>query len=148
MSSTTTTALYGALERRADGWYWRDGTPEPRVRDMLLQDIAPNFRVVQGFVEFPTDWGDARHWPAGVVDDDARNHIARLLHEVGQRGTIYAEGTAELLDDHRTREQGWRIPVTLWDPVMRRQCGVWWDKADEASILARANELRGQGDGQ
>ena len=42
------TALGGALQRRPDGWYWRDGTPEPRVRDMLLNDIAPNFRVMKG----------------------------------------------------------------------------------------------------
>ena len=37
------TTLGGALQRRPDGWYWRDGTPESRVRDMLLNDIAPNF---------------------------------------------------------------------------------------------------------
>lgn len=138
-------ALNGALERHADGWHWRDGTREPRVRDMLLSHIAPNFRcMTRGhitYVEIPARWRDARYWPNGRVDDDAAMAIEQLIGECGTREPIYAEGIAELIDDHRLTTDGWIVDVAQWDSVMREPIGVWWDTAHEAEILARAQRL-------
>lgn len=147
--TTLSTALGGALARRPDGWYWSDGTPEARVRDMSLADIAPNFRccTVAGvtFVEIPRRWRDARYWHGGRVDADAVRAIAGLLDEGGERCAIYAEGWAERIDEHRLTVEGYRVPLALWDAAMREPCGVWWDKADEAALIDRARALGWQG---
>lgn len=135
------TTLGGALQRRPDGWYWRDGTPEPRVRDMLLNDIAPNFRVLGGAVEIPHDWRAPKHWPNGRVDNDAADAIARLLNDVGRPASIYADGLAETLDEPASRAQGYTVPVTHWDAAMREPCGAWWDHQHAADILDTARRL-------
>ena len=143
------TALGGALQRRPDGWYWRDGTPEPRVRDMLLNDIAPNFRVRTrrnqqtslASVEIPHDWRAPRHWPNGRVDNDAAEAIARLIGDVGRPASIYADGLAETLDEPASRVQGHTVPVTHWDAAMREPCGTWWDHQHAADILDTARRL-------
>ena len=131
-------ALGGALERFADGWRWSDGMPEPRVRDMLLADIAPNFRVVSGKVEIPARWREARYWPNGRIDTQAAEEIAALIADAGRRSPIYAEGLAERLDAPRLKVHGYVIDVAQWDEVMREPCGVWWDKQHEDEILERA----------
>lgn len=154
MSAPLAITLGGALQRYPDGWRWSDGTPERRVRDMLLADVAPNFRC-QGYgsgpdrrtcVEIPARWRtEERYWPSGRIDDQAALAIEALLRECGQRAAIYAEGLAEALDDHRLRIDGWIIDVAQWDAVMREPCGVWWDRAHEADILARARALGWEG---
>ena len=135
------TTLGGALQRRPDGWYWRDGTPEPRVRDMLLNDIAPNFRVMGSAVEIPHDWRAPRHWPQGRVDNDAAEAIGRLVSDLGKPGPIYADGLAETLDEPASRVQGYTLPIAHWDAAMREPCGTWWDREHEADILAMAARL-------
>jgi hypothetical protein len=135
------TALGGALQRRPDGWYWRDGTPESRVRDMLLNDIAPNFRVMGSAVEIPHDWRAPRHWPQGRVDNDAAEAIGRLVSDLGKPGPIYADGLAETLDEPASRVQGYTLPIAHWDAAMREPCGTWWDREHEADILAMAARL-------
>ena len=135
------TTLGGALQRRPDGWYWRDGKAEPRVRDMLLNDIAPNFRVMGSVVEIPHDWRAPRHWPRDRIDTQAAEAIARLLSDVGRPHLIYAAGIAEMLDDHRSAVQGYTVPIAQWDAALREPCGVWWDRAHEADILDIARRL-------
>jgi hypothetical protein len=143
--TVVSTTLGGTLARYPDGWRWRDGTPEPRCRDMALADIAPNFRccTVAGvaYVEIPRRYRDARYWPRGRVDDDAAAAIAALLAEGGERAPIYAEVWAERTDEHRLTVDGYRVPVALWDAAMREPCGCWWDAEHEADILARARSL-------
>lgn len=61
----TVTALAGALQRRLlGGWYWRSGDAEPRVRDLTLRQLAPNFRCAtygdKTCVEIPAGWRQAR----------------------------------------------------------------------------------------
>ena len=144
MSAPLSTTLGGALQRYPDGWRWSDGTPEPRVRDMSLSDVAPNFRCCNRggitYVEIPAGWRQARYWPGGRIDTQAAQAIESLLAECGEHAPIYAEGLAEALDDHRLTTHGWLVDVAQWDAVMREPCGVWWDKAHEAEILARARD--------
>lgn len=145
MFAPLSTALGGALQRRTDGWYWSDGAQEPRVRDMLLSEVAPNFRCCNcggiTYVEIPARWRDARYWPGGRIDTQAAQEIDTLLREAGTRSAIYLEGLAEALDDHRLTGEGWLVDVAQWDAVMREQCGVWWDYEHEADIYARAAAL-------
>lgn len=133
------TVLDGTLQRHADSWRWRDGAPEPRVRDMLVADNAPNFRVSRGMVEIPRDWRSSRYWPTGQgrhrVDPQAAEEITRLIQDIGQPGAVYADAP-----DQATH-QGYLIPVAQWDAAMREPCGVWWDAQDEAAILDRAYAL-------
>lgn len=133
-------ALNGALIWRGSNWLWRDGTPEPRVRPMTLRDVAPNFRVMGGMVEVPKSWRDARHWPAEPVDSDAMRAIENLLTRAPAE-MIYHEGVAEKLNNHELRQPGYRVPVSEWDAVMGAVIGCWWDKADEAAILERAQQV-------
>jgi len=146
METILLSALEEALQRRADGWRWRDETPEPAARDMLLRDLAPNFRCIAGgngltYVEIPETWREARWWPSRRVDQDAASVIEELIKAVGDAATIYAEDIGEMIDNHRISRRGWRVPVSHWDIAMREPCGVWWDIADEARILARARDL-------
>jgi len=149
MNRPIETALDGTLQRWPDGWRWIDGTPEPRARDLMLRDLAPNFRCAtfgdgRAHVEIPGDWRAARHWPHGRVDTQVANEIAELLRDAGRAAPIYAEGLAELLDDHRLRRAGYLIDAAQWDAVMTEPCGVSWPKADEADFLARAAALASQ----
>src|SRR6185312_4739980 len=118
--------LGGTLERHADGWRWRDGTPAPEVTDMLLDSISPNFRCSAGCVEIPHDWRKASYWPGSRIDTQAANAIAELIRDAGAASRIYAEGLAEWLDDHRLRKHGWVVPIAQWDAAMRELCGAWW----------------------
>jgi hypothetical protein len=149
MSAPLSKTLAGALERWPDGWRWSDGTREPRIRDMLLTEIAPNFRCCRRsdvtYVEIPARWREARYWPGGRVDPDAANAIADLLAECGRKRAIYAEGLAEPLNDHRLTVDGWIVDVAQYDAVMREPCGAWWDKQHEQDILAHARALGWQG---
>lgn len=141
------TALGGALIRHTDGWRWSDGSTEPRVRDMSLADISPSFRCITTgsgtYVEIPHDWTDSRYWPRGHVDEDSRVAIQGLIRDGSAKpGPIYAEGLSEALDSHRLAKHGYLLPISVWDTVMGEVCGAWWDKDEEADILARAEALR------
>lgn len=136
------TALGGALRRVGpDAWTWADtGERELRVRDLRLVDLAPNYRVVvrpEGHVvEVP------ELWRRDVSDPDVEEALTRLLAEHGRRADIYAEGLAELLDDHRARSSGFIVPLDAWREAMSRVVGVQWDQADEEEIMACADRAR------
>lgn len=136
------TALDGTLQRYPTGWRWSDGKDAPELRDMMLQDIAPNFRCSGGMGEIPHNWRNKRYWANERVDVGAANAIQELIDAVGQRRSIYAEGLAEALDDHRATIRGWVVPIPQWDAAMRTGIvGCWWDKSDEPAILDRARRL-------
>lgn len=142
MNDKDVTCLGGTL-RRVDQnqWEWIDGTPEPRVRDLLRNDLAPNFRVIggrNGDVEIPRNWRD-------YVDDPAiEMAIEWLIKEHGRPADIFGEGIAEALDEHRVFVRGYRVPVKAWDEVMKVPTGAQWDIEHEEDILQRADMLRKQ----
>lgn len=111
------------------------------MRDMLLNDIAPNFRVQGGTVEIPHDWRAPRHWPNGRIDNDAAEAIGRLIGDLGKPGAIYADGLAEALDEPLAHVHGHTVPIAHWDAAMREPCGTWWDREHEADILDTARRL-------
>ncbi|HXF71700.1 MAG TPA: hypothetical protein VNO79_03710 [Actinomycetota bacterium] len=137
------TALGGALRRVGpDVWVWTDtGERELRVRDLTLRELAPNYRVITygegaSYVEVP------ELWRKDVSDADVEEALTHLLAEHGRPADIYAEGLAELLDDHRARSRGFLVPLEAWDREMSRVVGCSWDGADEEEIMARAERAR------
>jgi hypothetical protein len=136
------TALGGALRRvGADVWVWSDtGERELRVTDLKLLDLAPAYRVIARgevrLVEIPA------LWRKDVSDPDVEEALIRLLAEHGRPADIYAEGLAELLDDHRARSRGFVVPLEAWEREMSRVVGASWDLADEEAIMARAERAR------
>lgn len=139
----TASVLDGALSRWSDGWRWRDGTPEPRVRDLTLREVAPNLRCTtygdgRCYVEVPATWRAARWWHGGRIDTEAAAAIAELIRDCGEPRAIYADGLAELCDDHRLTVRGWLVPIEQWDAALLEPCGASWDREHESDILARA----------
>jgi hypothetical protein len=142
-----TTLLNGTLRRIGGDYQWIDGTWETRVKTMRLRDMGPNFRINTDpehghIVEIPKQWREPRYWSGQHVDTDAKAAIERLIADLPIE-MIYAEGTAEAIGDHRLQRPGYRVPINQWDIAMNEQCGIWWDKADEADILAKAESLHG-----
>ncbi len=137
------TALEGALVRRAPNvWVWADtGEAEPRVRDLRVLDLAPNYRVItwggRRYVEVPSDW------PRDVTDPDVEESLRRLCARPVV--DIYAEGVAEALDYHRVVSPGYLVPLEEWDEEMGRVIGAAWDGRDEPLLLERARLARGEG---
>lgn len=127
MTPPIRTLFDGALEWRADGMFWRDGTPERRIRPMRLRDLAGNWNRRLGMVELPNTWRDAVH------HQEAAQAIDVLIAQHGGHGHVYA--------GERSRVRGTLIPVEEWERVMARPIGIWWDDADETDILATAERL-------
>lgn len=137
------TTLGGTLERRDDGWVWRDGTPEPRVHDLPLSHFAPNFRCMTDgrgrcCVEIPDGWEDRFTWDHAP---DTAAAIRAVIREAGARAPVFAERVAAVLDDHRVSQPGHRVPVEIWDAHMSEPAGAGWESVHETDILTRAAAL-------
>lgn len=156
------TVLSGTLIREgSDAWRWRDGLPEPRVRDASPDEW--NFRCRtygsgRTFVEVPA--GHAREFEAlRWVLDGAREGRYRSGRSGDRTGpvTIREDGTPARMhippgtDPLRGHEPVLApgpipsvilVPIEDWDAwVAANPAGAEWDKADEAAILERAREL-------
>ena len=133
------TALDGALERHADGWRWRDGTPEPLVRDMLASRHY-GFRIRESrYVEVPI--GLARE-----NDDLAWVQLAADRGELEESwdGDVVGPDDRSLLGEVRPEKRAarvWLVPIATWDERNRQPIGAEWDREHEDAILRRAAEL-------
>jgi hypothetical protein len=111
--------LSGALRRRNDGWYWSDGQPEPRVRDMSIDRW--NFR---------------------------RNYFGRVevLETVAKKEPalqwVLNEGYP-LIESSDGINAAYYVPVDVWDDWVAKHspAGVKWFVRDESKILDRAYAL-------
>ncbi len=143
------TVFGGALLRYTDGWRWRDGQSEPRVRDILLLDVAPAFRFARYgtriCVEIPATWRDAQHWPDNRVDPRVATIIEALLRDPGERMTISGAGLETLLGKQPRKIDGWIVDLDRWEAAMSEVCGASWDGRHDDAILARARALGWRG---
>jgi len=120
--TTNMTALGGRLRRTGPGaWVRADGTPEPRVRDLRLADIAPNYRCTtygdgKTYVEVPATW------QRDVADEDVAAAIGRLTAGLDLRRLFHG--------------RGYFVPVLDWDAEMNAVVGASWATADQAALLA------------
>jgi hypothetical protein len=122
-------AIGGLLVRQADGWRWRDGSPEPRVRDLTaaqafefprVRSIDPATGAVTPYVSITREALDE---DADLLGDVIAFAGSRALHVGGPRGTV-------------------EVPEEIWDAwASDRVIGLGWNPSDEADILARAESL-------
>lgn len=135
----STTALGGALIRRADGWYWSDGERAEHVTDLSASQHY-NFRVCNyadtSYIEVPI------HVAANNPD---LAWVLTLREDCGYDTGISGDDRQRvLLPDGRT-DRGTpviRVPAHDWDVwAAIHPIGASWDKTHEDEILGRAAQL-------
>lgn len=137
------TELGGALRRAPGGWYWADGTFEPRVRDLYLEELAPDWRCVRharfAWVEIPTDWRFQ------VKDDEVRRAVNELVRDYATIGSIHDDSAAAAVGRRGQRRSGYRVPIRAWRLIMHQPAGAAWSRSDDAAIRERAAALGYEG---
>ncbi len=132
------TELDGTLRRGPNGWYWSDGTFEPRVRDLMLEELAPSWRCVRfahrTWVEIPTDWRFR------VEHAELRRAVSELVRDYSTIGAIRDDGAASVIGRGQMRS-GYRVPLRAWELIMQQPVGATWGAADDADIRAHARAL-------
>ncbi len=126
---TVLTAMGGLLTRHQDGWRWRDGRAEPRVRDLTAAEAFPFPRVTE--VDPGAPEGRVRYInvPWRIVREEP--DLAEVISLAGPRALRPAG------------EPVVQIPEDIWDPwVHNRVIGVLWDADDEDDLLSTAESLR------
>ncbi len=133
------TELNGALRRNSRGWYWRDGEHEPRARDLLLEEIAPEWRRVRRgrleWIEIPTDWRTT------VEHDELIRAVTEMVRDYASIGPIDDVGAATAVGRRGHRRSGYRVPLQIWQMIMTQPIGATWEALDHEAILLRAREL-------
>jgi hypothetical protein len=136
--------LGGTLRRGSDGWYWCDDRFEPRVRDLLLEELAPDWRCVRrgryAWVEIPTDWRFTIH------DDELERAVTELVRDYATIGSIRDESAARNVGERGQLRSGYRVPIEAWQLIMRQPIGATWSVSDDTAIRARARALGYAGD--
>jgi len=129
----------GTLLRDWQGWYWADGRREPRVRDLRLEEIAPDWRCVRrgrlAWIEIPTDWR------AEIGHDELIRAVTELVRDYASIGLIEDTGAAATVGRRGHRRSGYRVPLSAWRLIMAQPIGATWDPTDHADIRARAHAL-------
>ena len=161
-SQAPTAALGGTLERLPSGeWQWRDGTPEPRARD-LDRNAHYNFRcratgsgkyieVPKGLVLEETDLGWIKGCDYEIGADGDRTGPLEMTDEGMVRGGI--RPGEDPIGGKGEPVLGVPIPSVVLVPLgdwrewiqNASPLGVEWDAADQEAILARARELGWEG---
>lgn len=133
------TELNGALRRDHRGWYWADGEREPRVRDLLLEEIAPDWRCVRrgrlAWIEIPTDWRSS------VEQDELVRAVTELVRDYASIGPIDDLGAASNVGRRGHRRSGYRVPLPMWQMLMNQPIGATWDPGNDEAIRRRARRL-------
>lgn len=119
----------GLLVRQPDGWRWRDGTPEPRIRDLTaaqafefprVRSIDPSTDAIAPYVSITRE----------ALDEDG-DLLADVIAFAGPRAITVGgpRGTVE-------------VPEEVWEAwASDRVIGLGWAPSDEQAILARAESL-------
>ncbi len=126
----TLTAMGGLLARTPDGWRWRDGAPEPRVRDLTEAEAFQFPRVTAAHPDDPTRRAVFVSVPVRALDDEP--DLVEMLDAVGAaaRNSEDDAGRVEVLE-------------TAWDAWARgRVIGVLWEAEDEAALFETAEAKR------
>jgi hypothetical protein len=135
----TITELDASLYRGDGGWYWVDGTFEPRVRDLLLEELTPAWRCLgrgpYAWVEVPTEWRSR------VCDPELTRALTELVRHYADIGPIRDQGAASTVGERGQLRSGYRVPLSAWRIIMREPCGAVWDRSDDAAIHAIARSL-------
>lgn len=138
-------ALEGFLLRYEDGWYWSDGSPEPRCKDMRLYDLVPThiWRKIRHngefYLEIPHDWREC------IEHEEVRAAIEQLIERYAAPAatpdlrTLYRHSTRAPNNSH-----GYHLRLKLWKSYMSEPIGALWERKDDEAIQAKFNRLRQQ----
>lgn len=133
------TELDGTLKRGPSGWFWSDGTFEPRVRDLTLEELAPSWRCVRfaqhTWVEIPTDWRFR------VGHAELRRAVSELVRDYSTIGAIRDDGASSVVGYRGQMRSGYRVPLRAWKLIMQQPIGATWDESDDEDIRAHARAL-------
>ena len=89
-------------------------------RPMKWRDIAPNFRIMGGFIEVPAGF-QYSECPAELYSE-LKARVDSLL-EAHKHNVVLDERS---LDDHRAVTSGKKIPVPAWNHVMDQEIPGWY----------------------
>jgi hypothetical protein len=120
----------GLLTRTPDGWRWRDGREEPRVRDLTA---AEAFQFPRVFYPDPERPGGRVRWvsiPVRALDDEP--DLDELVRAAGKnaRNSEHDAGRIEVREDVF---DAWAVGQVI---------GLAWDPDDEADLFATAEALQ------
>ena len=120
----------GLLTRTPDGWRWRDGRDEPRVRDLTA---AEAFQFPRVFYPDPERPGGRVRWvsiPVRALDEEP--DLDELVRGAGAaaRNSEHDAGKIEVRED----------VFDAWSN--EHVIGLAWDPDDEAALFAAADALR------
>ncbi len=91
------------------------------MRQMLIRDVAPNFRVSVGSVEIPAYWRSLCRYDDPEVYSFMVASIAHLIAEHGKKRQIYNEYGHH----YKSKTQGIVIPIDQWDKMARTPVPGW-----------------------
>jgi hypothetical protein len=118
------TALNGALERRPEGWFWRSGDPEPRVRDA---DPLRHFDLATTRSAQDVCWV---YVPPAIAANEA------ALRWIWQ---AWCEGLYEIGDSPPDEKPAIRVPLADWNLRWSSAvAGAEWEPRDDEAIRRRA----------
>lgn len=120
----------GLLTRTSDGWRWRDGREEPRVRDLTA---AEAFQFPRVFYPDPERPGGRVRWvsiPVRALDEEPDLDELVRTAGTGARNSEHDAGRIEIRED----------VFDAWSA--ERVIGLAWDPVDEADLFATAEALR------
>lgn len=123
-------AMGGTLIRHPEGWRWRDGRPEARVRDVTALEAFAFPTVTRADPEAPGGRARFLAIPRGAAAEEPE--LREAIAMAGARAI-------EPEDDPGVIE----VPWSLWEPWAKTQViGLRWDAADEADLIREAEALR------
>ncbi len=120
----------GLLTRTPDGWRWRDGREEPRVRDLTAGEA---FQFPRVFYPDPERPGRRVRWvsiPTRALDEEP--DLDELVRGAGKaaRNSEHDAGRIEVRED----------VFDAW--AVDRVIGLAWDPVDEVDLFATAESVR------
>lgn len=141
-STPLITSLQGYLERHESGWFWCDGTPEPRVRDLRVDDFNPDWpteeREGRLYIRIPEDFRSAIA-PGNTALIGA---IQQLIRDTCASTTTMPE--PEYSASERVtpiRSGGWLVALDAWRRTLAGPHGASWAAHDEPAIFSIAQSL-------
>ncbi len=124
----------GTLERKDDGWYWRDGVREDKVRDFTAGELY-NFRMASSDVievpQFKVDLHPELAWvPAGGYE-----------LTLSRDGSANSEFLCRFPERRSEMIMAYLAPKTEWDQQMARVIGVSYNDSDIPALSEKARAL-------
>lgn len=135
------------VTRRSEGWYWKDGTPEPRLFDLAASFFVPRFREIvrdeRKYIEIPEGWELTHAWDG---TKEVHDFVREVVESYGVEGEVLAGPCSEdespqiPAPGDQVLVPGWIIPTDLYEAVMCEPMGAGWRNEDMADLLALAQE--------